>query len=140
MLRHRTRSRGLRAVVVISSFAVAGLLTAAVPPPPATEVAPEEPPIEGLPLHQQMVLVQSALSRVASDATRAERQPKVLADLEEIERRLIEATRARPPRFGALDEADQRRHDLAFRALLARTLARVAELERAVLELSLIHI
>lgn len=113
---------------------VALICTVAAGSDPGESDAPAERPIQGIPLRRQMVLIQSAVSRIATDAPDELRRPEALAGIEEVQRRIVEAKRATPPRFGGLDQAAQQRHDRAFRVALAELLIESAVLEIAVLE------
>ncbi|MHC4992346.1 MAG: hypothetical protein ACYTGC_15340 [Planctomycetota bacterium] len=129
------------AALMILSCSV-GAFTPQSTPGPSTTPRPDDrkaPPstereIDGLPLRQQMVMIQAALSRIASDVDDESRRAEALEEIEALQLRIIQAKRAAPPRFGALDDAAQARHDMAYRALLADMLGEVAKMESAMLE------
>ncbi len=106
------------------------------PPAAQEEAALEGPPIAGIPLRQQMVLIQGALSRIATDAPYREYMSDALADIEEVQRRIIEAKNATPPDLGHESEAEREQHRLAYRSLFAEMLLEVTSLETAVIEQS----
>ena len=96
--------------------------------------ASHSPPVAGLPLRQQMVLIQAALSRVAADALEPDRLPETLVAIEQVQRRLIEAKLADPPHLDKISDDQREKHELAHRAMLSRALGEVCRLEVAVID------